>query len=94
MELGTMLGMLPVRLDVMDDPVYANDPDYRVMIAAMRGGYSLPAVPRWGLVEESLRDAFYQIWQTIETNPKQSVGDIVARHMEALAHHLDGILAA
>jgi len=94
MELGTMLGMLPVRLDVMDDPVYANDPDYRVMIAAMRGGYSLPAVPRWGLVEESLRDAFYQIWQTIETNPKQSVGDIVAGQMEALAHHLDGILAA
>ncbi len=94
MELGAIMGMLPVRLDAMNDPIYAEDPYYQTMIAALKGGRSFPAAPRWNVVEEGLTDAFFQIWRTIESNPSQPIQDVIAQHLEPLARHLDTILTA
>jgi multiple sugar transport system substrate-binding protein len=84
---------LPVRLDVLEDPLFAHDPFYRVLIDALAGGRSLPSIPNWGTLEENLTAAFGDIWDQIIENPGQSVADVVRERMENLAVRLDRTLS-
>jgi ABC-type glycerol-3-phosphate transport system substrate-binding protein len=83
---------LPARLDVLNDPLFATHPYYRVLIDALPGGRSLPSIPLWGRVEENLTATFGNIWDQILQNPGHPVEDVVVQHIETLAERLDRTL--
>jgi multiple sugar transport system substrate-binding protein len=92
-EYSRHTGYLPVRLDVLDKPPYATDPQYRVMVEALRTGRSYPPLLRWGMVEERLSTALTQIWDEVLADPGQDLDEVIARHLEPLARRLEVTLA-
>jgi multiple sugar transport system substrate-binding protein len=86
-------GQMPVRMEVLKQPPYSDDPYYKVFGEAMRKGRALPNVSLWGVVEDKLIDTFGHIWEDILAQPTQRVEDIVAQHLEPLAARLDKTLA-
>jgi len=85
--------MMPVRVDVLNQPPYTDDPYMQVFVEALHHGRSLPNISLWGVVEDKLVEIFGQIWEDILANPSLRVEDIVAQHLEPLAARLDKTLA-
>jgi multiple sugar transport system substrate-binding protein len=86
-------GLLPVRLDLLSEPPFTDDPAHQVMARALRAGRAFPLFARWGLIEDSLVDALGQIWTDILGNPNPDVEAIVQRQLEPLARRLNLTLA-
>jgi multiple sugar transport system substrate-binding protein len=87
-------GLLPVRLDVLSEPPFTDDPAYQVIVRALRAGRSFPLLTRWGLIEDHLVNALGQIWADILGQPDPDVEAIIQGRLEPLAHRLNLSLAA
>jgi multiple sugar transport system substrate-binding protein len=88
------LGLLPVRLDLLSEPPFTDDPALQVMARALRVGRSFPLLTRWGLIEDHLVDTLGQIWDEILGQPNPDVAAIIRRQLEPLAQRLNLSLAA
>jgi multiple sugar transport system substrate-binding protein len=89
---STMVGLLPVRGDLLDDPRYFVDARLKVFVDALKQGRTTPNVPLWGVVEERLTEAFGQIGQAIMAQPEASLETIIRDHLEPLAKRLNRML--
>jgi multiple sugar transport system substrate-binding protein len=88
------VGLLPVRLDVLSEPPFTDDPACQVMARALRASRSFPLLTRWGLIEGHLVDTLGQIWADILGQPNPDVEAIVRGRLEPLANRLNLSLAA
>lgn len=82
-------GLLPTRPDLLDSPLFTDDPGYEVMGRALRTGRVYPSIPRWGLIEDRLSGALTQVWADILAEPHPEVEVILRRHLEPLANRLN-----
>jgi ABC-type glycerol-3-phosphate transport system substrate-binding protein len=87
-------GLLPVRLDVLSEPPFTDDPAFQMLARAVSAGRSFPLLTRWGLIEDHLVDALGQIWADILGQPNPDVEAIIRGRLEPLAHRLNLNLAA
>ncbi len=86
-------GLLPVRLDVLSEPPFTNDPACQMMARALSKGRSFPLFTHWGLIEDHLVDALGQIWADILGQPDPDVEAIIRGRLEPLANRLNQNLA-
>jgi multiple sugar transport system substrate-binding protein len=91
-EYCRRVGMLPVRVDALNEPPYSTDPALKIFMEALVTGRSIPNVPLWGVFEERLGEAFGLIWGDIKANPKASVHTILNDHLQPLAKRLNRML--
>ena len=54
-------GLLPVRLDVVNDPPFTTDPLYQVLSQGLKTGRGLRATYLWGLAESKLVAALTRV---------------------------------
>jgi multiple sugar transport system substrate-binding protein len=87
-------GMLPARLDLLAQPLFADDPHYRVMIQGLRQGRTHTRLPMWGLIEERLSAALAQIWQEIRADPVQDKAALIDKYIDPLTRRLEATLVA
>lgn len=86
------LGQLPARLEALSMPPFATDPNYRRITEIMRQGRPYPNIPRLGLIEENLADAFGLVWSDILSNPTEPLDVIIYQRLEPVALRLETIL--
>jgi multiple sugar transport system substrate-binding protein len=86
-------GLLPVRLDVLSEPPFTNDPACQTMARALSKGRSFPLFTHWGLIEDQLVDALGQIWADILGQPDPDVDAVIRGRLEPLAQRLNLSLA-
>ncbi len=87
-------GLLPVRLDMLSEPPFTDDPAFQVIGRALRVGRSFPVLTRWGRIEDYLVDALGQIWADILGQANPDVEAIIRDRLEPLAQRLNVSLAA
>ena len=92
-EICRRTGLLSVCEGVLSEHPYATDPHYRVFAEALKQGKSLPSIPYWGSMEESLLGAFGNIWEEIKSCPDcDNIEEIVVTHIAPVAKRFDRLL--
>ena len=93
MAVSNAAGLLPVLKDVLDDPVYNEDPHYSVFKRALETGRALANITKWGgTIEEELVRAVGGIWGDIKDDPRVDVPSTVLRYLSPVAKHSDAML--
>jgi multiple sugar transport system substrate-binding protein len=87
-------GMLPVRLDLLAQPFYANNHHYQRLIEILKQGRTHPRIAAWGLVEERLTAALVRVEQELRRQPDLDVAALLASQVEPMAERLVMILDA
>jgi len=86
--------VLPVRTDVPLASPLAENPLYRFMNEGGKVGRTFPSVPLWGLVEDRLGVALFQIWSDILADPNADLEAVLGQHLDSLAQRLNTTLGA
>jgi multiple sugar transport system substrate-binding protein len=86
-------GLLPVRLDVLNEPPFTTDPLYQVVGQSLKTGRGLRATYLWGLAESKLVAALNDLWADTFAAPTSDQESVIANHLEPLAQVLDRILS-
>ena len=89
LEYCPRIGMIPARVEALDDPFYSADPYYQVLVEALHKGRVSTGFPLWGMVEDKLSANLAQIWLDIFNRPDDSLDTILSRHLDILAKRLD-----
>ena len=92
-EFAQRTGLLPARLDALQQPPYATDPRLQVLVKAMERGRSHAGIPSWGLVEERLSAALAAIWSSVKQDPQRDLDELISAQLEPLADRLDLLLS-
>jgi multiple sugar transport system substrate-binding protein len=87
-----LTGMLPVRLDLLAQPFYANNHHYQRLIEILKQGRTHPRIAAWGLVEERLTSALVRVEQELRSHPDQDIAALLASQIEPMAERLVMIL--
>lgn len=87
-------GLLPVRMEALADPFYANDPYNKILVEALQKGRIPTPFTLWGMVEDKLSTSFAQVWSDIFTRPDEDLDMILVRHLGGLARRLDMMLGS
>lgn len=86
------MGMLPVRLDLLDKPPFADDPLYQGFVSGLVSGRSFPVMRLWGLIEEQLTIAFGNLWAKVLATPNPDLDSLIRHELEPLAQRLNRTL--
>jgi ABC-type glycerol-3-phosphate transport system substrate-binding protein len=87
------LGQLPVRLDVLHDPVFASQsPIHQGFINTLASGRMYPNIKFGGLLEDQLVRAFDRIWQTLLGDPTADVRETLVRVLGHVARRYDNMV--
>jgi multiple sugar transport system substrate-binding protein len=86
-------GLLPVRLDVLNDSPFADHPLYRVMSEGARTGRSFPSFSAWGLVEDCLATELTNLWTKVLADPQLDLDVAINERLDPLARGLSLTLA-
>ena len=86
-------GLLPVRLDVLNDPPFTTDPLYQVVSQSLKTGRGLRATYLWGLAESKLVAALSELWSDTFAAETPDQESIIANRLEPLARMLDRTLS-
>ena len=87
------IGLLPARLDALQQPPFATDPHLQIFVKALETGRAHTRIPLWGMVEDRLSTALSAIWTSIKQNPQQDLDVLISEQMEPLADRLDMLLS-
>jgi multiple sugar transport system substrate-binding protein len=85
-------GNLPARLDLLAQPVFANDTHFRVMIQSLQQGRTHARLAMWGLIEDRLMKALAQIWSDIRAHPDRDKAGLISYYISPLARRLEATL--
>ena len=88
-QCSQQVGLLPVRLDVLDSPPFVDQPLYRVMGQALKAGRSFPAMRLWGLIEEKLSAVLGDVWANVLTAPNPDLDALIQAALDPLAERLN-----
>ena len=87
------IGLLPTRLEALQQPPYSTDPRYQALAHAARSGRSYPTLLRWGLIEENLSRTLMQIWSDLAANPSNDLDGLFGQRIDPLVKRLNNLLA-
>lgn len=87
-------GNLPARLDLLAQPVFANDPHFRVMIQSLRQGRTHDRVFMWGPIEDRLLKVLAQLWSEMRADPGRDKAGLISQYIGPLARQLEAKLTA
>lgn len=87
-------GLLPVRLETLASPDFANDAALVHVTRGLRSGRSFPAIRLWGLIESKLADALAQIWKEILDSSAPEIDALLDKHLLPVARSLNRTLSA
>jgi multiple sugar transport system substrate-binding protein len=93
LEYAQIMGLLPVRMDVLSELEQSGDPKMQMYLHALSSGRTIPNVPLWSVIEERMMDVFGQIWRDIQAQPEADLETIIADHLEPLVKRLNRMLA-
>ena len=83
------VGLLPVRLDVLNASPFTDRLPQRVMSEGIKTGRSFPAFSAWGLIEDSLTTEIAHLWAALRSNPALDLDAAMIERLEPLARRLD-----
>lgn len=86
---GQRLGLMPARLEALNEPAYANNLMWQTAVKGLRTGRSFPLTPLWGLVEERLSTELAHLWSDVLADPGLDLDSAISRRLEPLARKLD-----
>jgi multiple sugar transport system substrate-binding protein len=86
-------GPLSVRLDALASSPLANEPNYQVMVQALKTGRTFPQISLWGMIEDKLDIALENIWKEVLTEPQPDINAIMSKHLDPLAWRLEMTLS-
>ena len=87
------VGLLPVRLDVLNSSPFADHPLYRVMGEGAKTGRSFPSFSAWGLVEDCLTAELTNLWAKVLADPQLDLDAAINERLGPLARGLGLTLA-
>jgi len=90
---NSRIGMLPVRLEILAEPAFTDDPVQVVMGQALRAGRSVPALRWWGLIEDKLIHVLTQLWTEILERPAPDIDALLGKYLPPLAEQLNNMLS-
>jgi multiple sugar transport system substrate-binding protein len=85
--------LLPVRLDVLSEPPYADHPVLKVLVEGVKAGRTFPNFPLWGLIEDGLGAMLNQMWREVLAGDELDLDALIACRIEPLARTLNMVLA-
>lgn len=80
---------LPALRRALNAPPFTTDPEYHFLSQSLQSGRAFGAIYMWGLVEDRLTTAIYELWQQIFTDPKTDLSSTVAHKLKSIAERLD-----
>lgn len=83
------VGLIPVRLDALNQLASINDPLWQAAIQAIRQSRSLPAMRSWGIIGDKLTLEFGALWTEVLLKPDLDLEAAIQRRLEPLARRLD-----
>jgi multiple sugar transport system substrate-binding protein len=86
-------GPLSVRLDALDHSPLAFEPNYQVMVRALKTGRTFPQIALWGLMEEKIALALDNIWEEVLAEAQPDIDAIMSKHLDPLARRLEQTLS-
>jgi hypothetical protein len=87
-------GNLPAKLEALDAPPYATDPDYALAAACLRRGRGFRSAHLWAGVESRLNAMFDQLWNDLFANPELDLEAEIEQRVRALAARLERTILA
>ncbi|MBC3883201.1 sugar ABC transporter substrate-binding protein [Undibacterium sp. LX40W] len=94
-KYSTLSGMLPARLDALDDPILQQMPHYADFIAQVKLGRHYPVLPAWGKLETVFRTHIAQAvsMKTNDGSDSNKLGALsLKRVLDQAANEADRIL--
>jgi len=88
------IGVLPVRLDVLNQPPYSTDPHLQGYVRAMQHGRPFPPIRMAGMLEDRLATAWGQISADVIAQPDRDLDSLISSRLEPLARRLEMALNA
>jgi multiple sugar transport system substrate-binding protein len=85
---------LPALRQALNSPPFTTDPEYHFLSTSLQSGRAFDAVYMWGLVEDRLTTAIYELWQQVFVDPKTDLSGIVAHKLKSIAERLDRTFAS
>lgn len=79
------IGLLPVRLDVLNEPPYTTDPILQGFSEAIRQGRVFPITKLSGLLEEHLGNALVEIWKTLASDTTADLDTLITSKLGLIA---------
>lgn len=86
-------GLLPARLNLLEQPPFKTDSHYQQIIKALESGRPHMRITMWGLVEDRLVAMLAHIWNEVRANPAADIDVLIERNIIPLAQRLDETLA-
>ncbi len=82
-------GLLPVRLQVLNNPPYSTEPIFKVMSQSLKSGRTFLSIPLWGLVENKLTLILEKVWEDILSSENPDIESILHKRLDPLAQQLE-----
>jgi multiple sugar transport system substrate-binding protein len=83
---------LPALNQALNSPPFTTDPEYHFLSKSLQSGRAFGATYMWGLVEDRLTTAVYELWRQIFADPKIDIVSTVTNKLKPLAERLDRTL--
>jgi multiple sugar transport system substrate-binding protein len=93
-SLPRAAGLLPARLDTLEQSPFSSDPDLnRVAVNALKTGRPLPAIPLWGMIEDRLVRIFEMLWGKILAEPDVNLDQLLEEDLAPAVDRLNVVLS-
>ena len=84
-----VIGYIPVRADVLEEPPYSVDPILKGFVQSLHRGRIFPQVKMGGLIEERLSTALYMIWRAVISNPQVDLEAAIQGQFEPIIRRIE-----
>jgi multiple sugar transport system substrate-binding protein len=91
-RLVRLVGLLPVRVDVLVCPPFSNEPYWQMAAQALLSGRTFPSIRLWGVIEDRLSAGMDAVWKDILAHPDSDLQDALVRFLTPLCQRLDLML--
>lgn len=81
----TSIGQIPPRLDIMDDPVIADDPDMHAFLTQAQYSEPMPSIPEMGAVWDVMKAAVCTVWDDENADVQETLDNAVQQIRDANA---------
>jgi multiple sugar transport system substrate-binding protein len=80
---------IPARLEALDAPHFRDDPEYQLVIEAVRRGRSFRTARHWATIELRLNAFHEQVWEDVFDDPQMDLVAEIEKRTRELASHID-----
>jgi multiple sugar transport system substrate-binding protein len=88
-RLIRLIGHLPVRVEVLERPPFANEPYWRLGAQALLSGRSFPSIRLWGVIEDRLAGGMDAVWKEVLAHPEVDSQVALVRFLTPLCQRID-----